>query len=191
MRFRCHRNASIVRVRATVLIRFRLSTRQTFENDRIARRDASWTLCGYYNKRYFRSSFLFWCFFDRFWPSTNTIRMRFRFDPLSRAFLNRCVLNENAQCINLDGRLDACMRFRTRTALMLTGPKSVSCGSNSQISAKWRRNVCRYSGHWNCMAKWRANQRKVSQFAILAPRYNEGNKTEEIALRFRGFPINN
>ena len=114
MRFRCHRSASIVRVRATVLICFRLSTRQTFENDRIARCDASWTLCKYYNKRYFRSSFLFWCVFDRFRPSTNTICMRFRFDPLSRAFLNRCVLNENVECINLDGRLNACMRFQTR-----------------------------------------------------------------------------
>ena len=37
-------------------------------------------------------------------PSTNTICMRFRFDPLSRAFSNRCVFNENAQRISVDGR---------------------------------------------------------------------------------------
>ena len=31
--------------------------------------------------------------------------MRFRFDPLSRAFSNRrCVFNENAQRISVDGR---------------------------------------------------------------------------------------
>ena len=35
---------------------------------------------------------------------TDTICMRFRFDPLSRAFSNRCVFNENAQRISVDGR---------------------------------------------------------------------------------------
>ena len=30
--------------------------------------------------------------------------MRFRFDPLSRAFSNRCVFGESAQCICVDGR---------------------------------------------------------------------------------------
>ena len=30
--------------------------------------------------------------------------MRFRFDPLSRAFSNLCVYNENAHIISLDGR---------------------------------------------------------------------------------------
>ena len=30
--------------------------------------------------------------------------MRFRFDPLSRAFSNGCVFDENAQRISLDGR---------------------------------------------------------------------------------------
>ena len=30
--------------------------------------------------------------------------MRFRFDPLSRAFSNRCVFNENAKRIGVDGR---------------------------------------------------------------------------------------
>ena len=35
---------------------------------------------------------------------TNTICMRFRFDPLSRAFSNRCVFDENAQRVRVDGR---------------------------------------------------------------------------------------
>ena len=30
--------------------------------------------------------------------------MRFRFDPLSRTFSNRCVFDENAECISVDGR---------------------------------------------------------------------------------------
>ena len=39
-----------------------------------------------------------------FRPSTNTICMRFRFDPLSKAFSNRCVFDENAQRISVDVR---------------------------------------------------------------------------------------
>ena len=34
---------------------------------------------------------------------TKMICMRFRFDPLSRAFSNRCVSDENAQPISVDG----------------------------------------------------------------------------------------
>ena len=34
----------------------------------------------------------------------DTICVRFRFDPLSRAFSNRCVLDENAQGIRVDRR---------------------------------------------------------------------------------------
>ena len=34
----------------------------------------------------------------------NLICMHFRFDPLSRAFSNRCVFNENAQRVSVDGR---------------------------------------------------------------------------------------
>ena len=188
MRFRCHRNASIVRVRATVLIRFRLSTRQTFENDRVARCDASWTQCAFCNKRYYRSSFLFWCVFDRFRPYTNTICMRFRFDPLSRAFLNQCVLNENARCINLDGRLaERVYAFSNEKALMLTGPKSVLCGSNSQISAKWRRIVCRYSGHWNCMAKWRVINEKLASFPFWLRGTMRGIKQKKTHWHFADF----
>ena len=35
---------------------------------------------------------------------TNTICMRFRFDQLSRAFWNLCVVDENAQRISVNGR---------------------------------------------------------------------------------------
>ena len=46
----------------------------------------------------------------------NTICMRFRFDPLSRAFSNYCVLDENVLRIWTEG-LDAskCLRFQTKT----------------------------------------------------------------------------
>ena len=40
----------------------------------------------------------------RFRPFTLTICTLFRFDPLSRAFSNRCVFDENAQGISADGR---------------------------------------------------------------------------------------
>ena len=39
-----------------------------------------------------------------FRPYTNQICMRSRFDPLSRAFSNRCVFDENAQRISVNGR---------------------------------------------------------------------------------------
>ena len=35
---------------------------------------------------------------------TNTICIRFHFDQFSRAFLNRCAFDENAQRISVDGR---------------------------------------------------------------------------------------
>ena len=36
--------------------------------------------------------------------NTNTICVRFRFDPLPRAFLNLCVFGKTAQRISVDGR---------------------------------------------------------------------------------------
>ena len=47
--------------------------------------------------------------FDAFSPvsssvHTNPICVHFRLDPLSRAFSDRCVFNENAQRISVDGR---------------------------------------------------------------------------------------
>ena len=62
---------------------------KTFENDRIARCDVSWTLracCKHTRLWYFRSSFSFCSTVQ-----TNTTRVRFRFDPLSTAFSNQCV----------------------------------------------------------------------------------------------------
>ena len=47
----------------------------------------------------------------------NLICMHFRFDPLSRAFSNRCVFDENAQRVSVDGRpkrIDF-RRFLTKT----------------------------------------------------------------------------
>ena len=66
---------------------------RTFENDRITRCNVSWTLSACYKHtrlRYFRSSFLFWCVFELFWPST---LMRYGW-----------VFDENAQRISVDGR---------------------------------------------------------------------------------------
>ena len=43
--------------------------------------------------------------------------MRFRFDPLSRAFSNRCVFDENAQRISVDGRrkrIEMCSVFKRK-----------------------------------------------------------------------------
>ena len=55
---------------------------------------------------------------------TNTISMRFRFDPLSRAFSNRCVFDENAQRISVDGR-PKCIEmyaFLNKNELVWKGP---------------------------------------------------------------------
>ena len=112
-----------LRVHTTVLMRFRLST---FENDRIARcqGDVSWTY-KHTRPRYFRSSFSFWCVFRPFSTvHTNTISMSFRFDPLSRAFSNRCVSDENAQHISVDGRPKRIemYAFLDKNALVWKGP---------------------------------------------------------------------
>ena len=94
---------------------------KTFENDRIARSDVSWTLCAGYKDmrlRYFRSSFSFWRVFDRFRPSTliryecvfkvTHFQERFQIDAFSMKTIsvlvwteslnvsNVCVLKENA-----------------------------------------------------------------------------------------------
>ena len=75
---------------------------KTFESDRIARCDVSWTLCACYEHirlRYFQSSL--------FLSTVHTymICMHFRFDPRTRAFSNRFVFAKNAQCIEyVDGR---------------------------------------------------------------------------------------
>ena len=50
--------------------------------------------------------------------------MRFRFDPLSRAFSNRCVFDENAQRVSVDGRPKRIKMyaFSNKNALVWTGP---------------------------------------------------------------------
>ena len=88
---------------------------KTFENDRIARYDVSWTLRTCYKNirlRYFQSSFSFCCVSTVY---TNQICMRSRFDPLSRAFSNQCVFDENAQRITEGLNASKCMRFQTKT----------------------------------------------------------------------------
>ena len=83
---------------------FRLSTQKRYKAIKFARCDVSWTLCAYYKHtrlRYFRSSFHFDAFLS---VHTNTVCLRFCFDPLLRAFSNRCVFDENAQCVRVDGR---------------------------------------------------------------------------------------
>ena len=51
--------------------------------------------------------------------------MRFRFDPISRAFSNRSVFDENAQWISVDGRLSEMYEFSNDNALVWTRCKNV------------------------------------------------------------------
>ena len=55
---------------------------------------------------------------------TITICMRFRFRPLSNAFLDRCVFDENAQRSSVDGRLKRIQMyvFSNEDAWLWTGP---------------------------------------------------------------------
>ena len=57
---------------------------------------------------------------------TNYICMRFRFDSLSRAFLNGYVFRENAQRISVEGRHERIQMyaFSNNNALMWTGPNN-------------------------------------------------------------------
>ena len=51
--------------------------------------------------------------------------MRFRFDPPSRAFSNRCVFDENAQRVAVDGRPKRLEMRSNENALVWTGPETV------------------------------------------------------------------
>ena len=82
---------------------------KTFENDSSTRFNAIWNLCACpsmpgYNSRGTYDVIVF--ILMRFRPSTliRYVSVRFRFDPPSRAFSNRCVFNENAQPISVDGK---------------------------------------------------------------------------------------
>ena len=83
---------------------------KTFENDRMARWDVSWTLCAFYKTRaryILQPTWHIWrhrFHLDAFLTvHTNTMFLRFRVDPLSTAFWSQCVLDENAQRISVDG----------------------------------------------------------------------------------------
>ena len=56
--------------------------------------------------------------------------MHFRFDPLSRAFSNRCVFDENAQRISVDGRPKCIEMYAVsnENALMWRGALAKSFG---------------------------------------------------------------
>ena len=104
---------------------------KTLKNDRIARRDVSWTPCESYSKhtclRYFRSSLSVRCVFDcSHWNEVYA----FSFDPLSRAFSNRYVFDENAQRISVDGRPKRIEMYAAsnENALMWRGTLATSFG---------------------------------------------------------------
>ena len=51
---------------------------------------------------------------------TNTMCLRFRSDPLSRAFINRCVFGESTQRISVDGRPKRIARWCGRGLISVT-----------------------------------------------------------------------
>ena len=72
---------------------------RTFENDRIARSDVSWTLCAGYKDtrlRYFRSSFSFWCVFK-----VTHFQERFQIDAFSMKTLSVLVWTESLNVSNV------------------------------------------------------------------------------------------
>ena len=87
---------------------------KTSENDKISRRDVSWTLCACYKHtrpRYFTISgtcevivFISMRFRPFSTVHANTLCMHFRFDPLLRAFSNWCVFYENSRRVSVDRR---------------------------------------------------------------------------------------
>ena len=104
----------LIRVHATVFMPSRLSTKRY----RIARWDASWTLCACYNHtrlRYFRSFFSFDAFSTVY---TNTIWMRFRLDPLSFTNVFKSFLMKTLSVLVRTEGLNAsnCMRISERGA---------------------------------------------------------------------------
>ena len=103
---------------------------KTFENEYwIARCQASKTLshatntiaCDIFGHRFHFDAFS--TFFD---GSHLHDMSRIRFDPLSREFSNRCVFDENAQRISVDGRpkrIEMYAAFSNENALVLTRTK--------------------------------------------------------------------
>ena len=102
---------STIRVYTTVLML--TAHTKTFQNDRIARRDVIWTSIQTQKALIFSSIVFILMRFRPFSTRTgggstpaNTIRGRFRFYRLSRAFSNRCVLEENAQRVSVGENLN-------------------------------------------------------------------------------------
>ena len=85
-------------------MRFGLSKTRTFESYRIARCDVSWHATGTRACDIFDHCFHFDAFSTVLTVHINTICKRFRFDSLSRAFLNGYVFHENAQRISVERR---------------------------------------------------------------------------------------
>lgn len=97
-----------VRVHTTISDEFWTFHTKTFKNDRIARCYVRWLYAHATNTRpcdFFGCCFFF-CVLHCFRPCTwnNTVSMRFRVNPLLRSFSDRCVLNENAQRVSVEGR---------------------------------------------------------------------------------------
>ena len=62
--------------------------------------------------------------------------MRFHLFPLSRAFSNRCVSDENAQCFSVDRRPKRIemYAFSNENALVWTGPKAFVSSSERNVT---------------------------------------------------------
>ena len=101
--------------------RFDALIRKTFENDRIARLWCKLNSMLYAPSTNTRSWDIFDnCFhYDAFSSvHTNTICMRFRFDPLSRAFSNRCVISADGRPKRIE-----MYTFSNENSSVWTGPK--------------------------------------------------------------------
>ena len=70
--------------------------------------------------------------------------MRFRFDPPSRAFSNRCVFDENAQRIAVDGGPKRLKMRSSENASMWTGPETVPI-CQTGISKWVRKRITRFT----------------------------------------------
>ena len=150
---------------------------RTFENDRIARSDVSWTLCAGYKDtrlRYFRSSFSFWCVFDRFRPSTliryecvfkvTHFQERFQIDAFSMKTLRVLVWTESLNVSNvcvLKGKRASVERayvqhlhFRYSTQSPPRGLVSVLLYHDVTIPLAWSNNLSApLSQRWQRMSK--------------------------------------
>ena len=73
----------------------------------------------------FASTLPFTCAFDCLHQYDTCVR--FRFDPLSRTFSNRCVFGENAECISVDGRAKRIKMYAFSNENALVWTSLVAC----------------------------------------------------------------